>query len=220
MTKREHVKSLLAALTLVSAAPTGADSTEARCEVYPAGEDHASAVLPCRFYQAQGHVVISRADGVEHDLTPVSGELGTFVDSHGSVVHRDPDLQDRGLIFRLPKESVYVYWNTAYSGSTSGAAPYRPAADLDFDATAWTRCRNIDAQSYDRCPSGVLRAEGGGASVVVEDPPGQVFTINFLGDYINATNREVTASRSGDTWTLIVNGARVYEIDTAFIEGD
>ena len=43
-----------------------ADSTEARCDIYPKGEDHASAMIPCTFGQRQGNVTITRSDGITH----------------------------------------------------------------------------------------------------------------------------------------------------------
>ena len=61
--------------------------------------------------------------------------------------------------------------------------------------------------------------DDGQASVVIEDPAGTTFTINFLTEGVNATNRQVEASRSGDSWTVIVDGDRVYEVMLALIEG-
>jgi len=37
--------------------------------------------------------------------------------------------------------------------------------------------------------------------------------------YVNATNREVEAKLFGDIWTVTVNGAEVYEVPIAAIEG-
>ena len=57
------------------------------------------------------------------------------------------------------------------------------------------------------------------ASVVVMSPAGEQFTINFMRDYINATNRDVDAVMEGDTWILTVDGHEVYEVPLAVIEG-
>ncbi len=99
---RDRFVAVLLALS-VSLAGTAAlaDSTEARCDVYPAGEDHASASVACRFYQAQGHVVITREDGPEYDLMPVEGAYGRFTDERGRPVTREDGLGEAGLIFRF-----------------------------------------------------------------------------------------------------------------------
>jgi len=218
-----HGKHWLAALAALMAAAwavtSTADSTEARCDIYPAGEDHTDRMIACRFYQAQGHVVITRSDGVEHDLMPAGDAPGNFTDQHGNTVYRQSGLGDQGLIFRFPDESVYVYWNTAALDGDRERPPYEPAVDLDFDATAWTRCRNVGDEEFGQCPSGVLRMGNGEGSVVIENPPGVTFTINFMKDYVNATNREAEATLEGDTWTVIIDGEQVYEIPLAMIEG-
>jgi hypothetical protein len=196
-----------------------ADSVEARCDIYPAGSDHTDVMIPCRFYQAQGHVVITRSDGVVHDLMPDGETPGNFKDQDGNRVYRQSGLGDEGLIFRFPDESVFVYWNTAAIDPNRERPDYEPAVDLDFDATTWTRCRDVGATAWEQCPSGVLRMDGGQGSVVIEDPEGQTFTINFMSDVVNAANREVEASLDGDVWTVTVDGARVYEVMLALIEG-
>ena len=62
---------MVAAAAAVWATSAPADWTEARCDIYPAGEDHTDAVIPCTFSQRQGAVTIRRSDGVIHDLSPV-----------------------------------------------------------------------------------------------------------------------------------------------------
>jgi hypothetical protein len=54
---------------------------------------------------------------------------------------------------------------------------------------------------------------------VVLSPGGEQFTINFMKDYINASNREAVGSLEGDAWTVTINGAEIYEVPRAFIEG-
>lgn len=213
---------LLAASALVAGLatwPARADSTDARCDIYPAGEDHTDVMIPCRFYQAQGHVVITRSDGVEHDLAPDEDTVGNYTDQDGNTVYRQSDLGDQGLIFRFPEESVYVYWNTAALDPDRERPPYEPAVDLDFDATAWTPCREVGEEEFGQCPSGVLRMDGGQGSVVIEHPPGSTITINFMSDYVNAANHEVEANLVDDWWNVIVDGETEYRVNRALIEG-
>ena len=61
--------------------------------------------------------------------------------------------------------------------------------------------------------------DGGQASIVVKDLDGSQFTINFLGDVVNASNREVEATLEGDTWSVVIDGTQVFMIPLAAIEG-
>lgn len=103
------------AVVIATAWTTGADAdnTDARCDIYPKGEDHASVMLACTFGQRQGYVTITRSDGVTHDLSPVGDTPGAFKDQNGRAVYRQSGLGEQGLIFRLPNESMDVYWDTA-----------------------------------------------------------------------------------------------------------
>ena len=72
---------------------------------------------------------------------------------------------------------------------------------------------------FSSCPAGILRMEGGQASIVVQNQKGEQFTINFKSDYVNATNREVDARLEGDTWIVTVENGEVYEVPLAAIKG-
>ena len=90
-----------------------ADSTQARCDIYPKGEDHTDVVIPCVFSQRQGYISINRSDDVFHDLSPQDDAVGHFKDAQGNDVYRQSGLGDRGLIFRFKDESIFLYWDTA-----------------------------------------------------------------------------------------------------------
>jgi len=207
---------VLSALWIV---PAAADSTKAACDIYPKGEDHTDKTIACTFSQSQGHVTIAREDGVTHDLEPVGDTPGNFRDQNGAAVYRQSGLGDQGLIFRFPDESVFVYWSTAGLKPADPSNPTWPFTTKDYDATTLLRCRGAGEQEFGNCPAGILRMEGGQASIVVQSPAGEQFTINFMSDYINATNREADAKREGDTWIVTINGAEIYEVPLAAIEG-
>lgn len=95
-------------------ANVNADSVDARCDIYPGGEDQASATIPCTFSQRQGYINIDRSDGISHELEPTGTEPGNFSDQDGRPVYRQSGLGDRGLIFRFPDESVFVYWDAVW----------------------------------------------------------------------------------------------------------
>lgn len=205
---------------LLLAASSFADSTEARCDIYAAGSDHTEKTIGCRFSQRQGYVTITRDDGVTHELTPVGDEAGRYHDQYGRPVTREDDLRDQGLIFRLPTESVYVYWNTAVLDPAANEDnPTAPFSTADYDATTLLRCRAVDETESGNCPAGILRMDGGQASIVVQSQDGEQFTINFMSDYINATNRSAEARLEGDTWIVVIDESDVYEVPLAAIEG-
>ena len=197
-----------------------ADSTDARCDVYPAGSDHADKMIPCTFSQRQGYVTITREDDVTHDLSPVGDAPGNFRDQDGRPAYRQSGLGDQGLIFRFEDESVYLYWNTAalepQADEDNWTAPF---TTKDYDATTRLRCRAAGDSEFGSCPAGILRMEDGQASIVVQNQLGEQFTINFMKDYVNATNRKVEARLEGDTWIVTIDDGEVYEVPLAAIEG-
>lgn len=212
-----HLAGLLAAATWAVSAT--ADWTEAACEIYPAGEDHTDVTLPCTFSQRQGYITITRSDGITHELSPVGDTPGNFEDQDGRTVYRESGLGDQGLIFRLPDESVYVYWNSKMLEPTAEDNPTAPFTTADYDATALFRCKAPGDADFGSCPGGILRMEDNQASIVVQNQAGEQFTINFMADYVNATNRELDARQEGDTWTLEFENGEVWEVPLAAIEG-
>ena len=209
----------LLALAILLPVSAQADATEARCDVYPVGEDHTDVVIPCTFSQRQGYITIRRSDGVVHDLSPQDDTPGNFTDQDGNRVFRQSGLGDQGLIFRFPDESVYVYWSTDIFEPIDEDNPTWPFSTRDYDATTLLRCHAVGAAEPGLCPAGILRMEDGQASIVVVSRGGEKFTFNFMKDYINAANREVEAVRENDTWIVTVNGEEVYEVPLAAIEG-
>ena len=163
-----------AAVAGICWASAAADWTEARCDIYPQGSDHASKMIPCVFSQRQGFITIRRSDGVTHELSPVGDLPGNFRDQEGRAVYRQGGLGDQGLIFRLPDQSVFVYWNTAAlqppAGEDNWTAPFTTE---EYDATTRLRCKGADDPEFGSCPAGILRMEDGQASIVVQSPLGE-----------------------------------------------
>lgn len=127
----------LASMSIVCHA--NADTVDARCDIYPKGEGRASASQPCTFSQRQGYIRIQREDGISHDLSPGGDKPGNYVDQSGASVYRQGGLGDAGLVFRMPAESVFVYWDaTSVQASGSGSDPdsgSRHAATPSFDCS-------------------------------------------------------------------------------------
>ena len=217
----KHIPSrALPLLFLVVAPPAFADWTSARCDIYAAGEDHTDTMIGCTFSQRQGYVTITRDDAVTDDLSPVDDGPGIYRDQHGNEVRRELGLGDQGLVFRFPDESVFVYWSTAaLQPAAAEDNPTAPFSTADYDATTLLRCRAVGESESATCPAGILRMEGGQASIVIQSRAGEQFTINFMSDYVNAANRTVDARLEGDTWIVVIDDTDVYEVPLAAIEG-
>jgi hypothetical protein len=176
-------------------------------------------MIHCGFSQRQGYITIIREDGITHELSPVGDVPGNYRDGEGRDVRRESGLGDQGLIFRFPDQSIFVYWSTAALEPDDNDNPTAPFSTRDYDATTLLRCRGVDDADFGSCPAGVLRMEQGQASVVVLSPRGEQFTINFMKDYINASNREAQGSLDGDIWTVTIDGAEIYQVPLSVIEG-
>lgn len=200
--------------------PAMADWTDASCRIYPAGQDHTDVIIPCTFSQRQGYITITRNDGVTHELSPEGDGPGNYRDQDGRTVHRKSGLGDQGQIFRFPDESVYVYWSTDALNSQSNEDNWSaPFTTDEYDATTRLRCKAAGDREFGSCPAGILRMEDGQASIVVQNQLGEQFTINFMTDYVNATNRELEARMEGDTWILDFANGEAWEVPLAAIEG-
>lgn len=214
---------LMAALLAGWALPSAADSTQARCEIYAKGSDKLEKMTPCIFSQRQGHITISRQDGVTYDLIPSDDKPGNFHDQHGQTVYRQSGLGEAGLIFRLPKQSLFVYWDNATSQPAGVNNPTAPFATKyeggQYDATTLLRCKAPRDKAFKSCPAGILRMENRQASIVVQSQTGKQFTLNFMTDYVNATVGTVKAKLNRDLWTIIRDNGEVYEVPLSAIEG-
>ena len=100
-------------LAFIASSGAAADSMDARCDIFPKGEDHTNVVISCVFSQRQGYITITRSDGVVHDLSPEGDIPGNYRDADGKAVYRQSSLGKDGQIFRFTDESIYVYWDTA-----------------------------------------------------------------------------------------------------------
>uniref|UniRef100_B8HZH8 Uncharacterized protein n=1 Tax=Cyanothece sp. (strain PCC 7425 / ATCC 29141) TaxID=395961 RepID=B8HZH8_CYAP4 len=98
-----------------------ADTVTARCDVYPKGEDRATSSGLCTFSQRQGVIGIQLKNGKRYDLVPAN-QPNHYRDQNGRAAYQQSGLGDKGQIFRLVNESIYVYWDTAPYGQNPGSA--------------------------------------------------------------------------------------------------
>jgi hypothetical protein len=126
---RKAPTALIAGALLGCTLPCAADSTRARCDIYPEGSDKMQTTGPCTFSQRQGYITITRDDGLTHELSPVGDRPGNFRDQDGNPVYRQSGLAETGLIFRFPSERVFVYWDVA--ATVPAEVLGEPVADTD-----------------------------------------------------------------------------------------
>ncbi len=121
-----------------------ADTVNARCDVFPKGEDRATSSGLCTFSQRQGAVSIQLENGRSYDLLPSGNRPGNYRDQTGRAAYRQAGLGDKGQIYRLATESIFVYWDTAPYGQNSGNTNGRAAASRQPDAgTTVARLRDL-----------------------------------------------------------------------------
>jgi len=216
------VLSILAFSGFLTAPPaTLADSTDARCDIFPTGEDRASAVVACTFSQHQGNVYIDRRDGVSYAFTPTGDEPGNFVDESGRPVYRQSGLGSDGLIFRTSDESVWVYWDaTSLEQSSASDYPTAPYTTAEYDATTLLRCSVGEASHDQSCPAGIHRGEGGAASIRVTAADGAERVLNFMGDDVTTPDGgDLTWGKQGGEWYIGIDDREFYVVPEAAVYG-
>lgn len=107
--KRRYTYLLILAIT---ALPAIADTTQARCEIRSLDKQPVKTAMPCSFSQRQGYVSISRDDGISYELAPTGDQPGNYTDRDGRRAYRKRGLGQKGVIFELSDELVYVYWDS------------------------------------------------------------------------------------------------------------
>ncbi len=97
-------------LMLFAATTVRADSTRAECGYSPAADTPPTETSACSFSQRQGYITINIDGGSEYDLSPTGEAPGNFLDADDRAVYRQSGLGDRGQLYRLPDQYLYVYW--------------------------------------------------------------------------------------------------------------
>lgn len=124
--------SLLGLGVLGLASPVLADTVDARCDVFPAGEDRATSSGLCTFSQRQGFVSIRLKNGKTIELKPNASTANAFFDAQGEPAKREILDGQRGHVYRLATESIFVFWDTApyKKGVNSGTGSAVPGGGM------------------------------------------------------------------------------------------
>lgn len=215
--------SVMAAITCPS--ELRADTVNARCDIYPAGEDKASAMIPCTFSQRQGSIDINRSDGILHELSPNGDKPGNYLDQNNQAAYRQSGLGKNGLIFRFTNESVFVYWdasslsalNPQDRAATSPTAPYTTA---EYDATTLLPC-SLGEDSLDQdCPAGISRGDPGSASLSLIKPNGEERILNFdSGEVTTPDGGNLKWEIQDGDWHIRIDNQEFYIVPDAAVNG-
>lgn len=201
-----------------------ADWTDARCDVYPRGEDHTDVPIPCVFSQRQGYINIDRSDGVSHDLSPQGDDPGHYKNAQGEDVYRKSGLGKAGQIFQFRQETVYVYWDTAGLPGNNTADNYAaPYSTKNFDATTRLRC-SLGVHATDDvsdCAAGINRGpENGQAVIAIMRADGIERVLQFDGKQVTVSGAgRIQAEYQPDEWLITIDDTETYHIPLAAIEG-
>jgi len=121
--------SLLSLASVVAVAPVLADTVQARCDVFPAGDDKATSSGLCTFSQRQGFVSIQLKGGQRIELKPNESTPNAYFDGRGEPAKREILDANRGQVYRLENQSIFVFWDPApYGKEASSTTPTPPAA--------------------------------------------------------------------------------------------
>lgn len=115
---------LLSFAAVAVAPPAFADTVDARCDVFPAGDDKATSSGLCTFSQRQGFVTIQLKGGQTIELKPNESTPNAFFDAKGEPAKREILEANRGQVYRLDTQSIFVFWDTApyAKGATSDSS--------------------------------------------------------------------------------------------------
>lgn len=69
----------------------------------------------CVFSQRQGHISIYSGEETVHQFSPDGDAAGTFLNRAGQRVYRQSGIGQRGQLFQLPNNYLYVLWDPAPS---------------------------------------------------------------------------------------------------------
>jgi hypothetical protein len=104
----------LALAVIFTAAPTVlGDSVRSRCGYSKSAEADPETYHPCVFSQRQGYINISIGGDTPHLFSPDGDLAGTYLDQAGQRVYRRKGLGERGQLFQLSDQYLYVEWDPA-----------------------------------------------------------------------------------------------------------
>jgi hypothetical protein len=104
-----YLLAIAAGLLLIAGAH--GDSMQSRCGYSADPEVTPESYQSCVFSQRQGYINIYFGDTSVHDFSPDGDNPGTFLDQDGHRVYRKKGLAERGQLFMLQDNYLYVLWD-------------------------------------------------------------------------------------------------------------
>lgn len=193
---------------LIALAPAKADTTTARCDVYPRGEDTATSSDTCTFSQRQGFVTITLKDGTTYELMPSPTEPATYTDQNGRPATREDELGTAGVIYRLADVSIYVYWDA----STVSSEPHRGGGNVPCSA---------EQPSYDSLCQAAAIYGSGHATLTLVGPGGDPHHLYYDGQTLYSTDPsdQVLMQVIDGQYLVSVNDAEFFQLDAIIVTG-
>jgi len=167
-------------------------------------------------------------------LPPGSKDVAIFVGSTGGNEWTGPLPADGEYTIRVylmrsaarRNESARYTLTVGITGSAAAAAGVAPAGDAKVKGTPYHAAGQVPCsmgsapQGSAQCDFGVIRGKPGNAEVHVTPPGGFKRALNFAGGKVTSDgDAKVTASKSGDLWSVDVNDYEHYRIPEAVISG-
>ena len=186
-----------------------ADTTTARCDVYPRGEDTATSSDPCTFSQRQGYVTITLKDGTTYELTPLPTQAAAYIDQNGRPATREDELGTDGVIYRLADVSIYVYWDA----STVSSEPRRGGGNVPC---------SVGQPSYDRmCRAAAIYGNSGSAALTLLGPTGNEHHLYYDGQTLYAIDpdEQMLMQVVDGQYLVSVNDVEFFQLDETIMTG-
>lgn len=102
----------LALAVIFTAVPTVlGDSVRSRCGYSERAGADPETYHPCIFSQRQGYINVSIGGDMSHQFSPDGDLAGTYLDQAGQRVYRKKGLGEKGQLFQLSDQYLYVLWN-------------------------------------------------------------------------------------------------------------
>lgn len=202
--------------TLGLAHSAQADTTQARCDVYPRGEDTATSYGPCTFSQRQGYITITLEDGTTYELSPDPNRAATYTDQNGRTATRE-DTGDQGItIYRLADVSIFVYWdegNTSSGSSVAYSEPRRGGGNVP--------CSIVRPDYEQMCEASVVFGDPGNATLTLTGFTGNEHHLAiYNGDiYSTDVDDEVLVQFLDGVYYVNINDQEFFQLDEIIVTG-
>lgn len=217
-----NIKALSLSLTLATASlgiafSAQADTTQARCDVYPRGEDTATSYGPCTFSQRQGYVTITLKDGTTYELSPDPNRAATYTDQEGRTATREDALGMDGTIYRLADVSIYVYWEGSETGSGTTTAYSEPRR-----GGGYIPCSIVQPDYEQMCEASMVFGDPGNAALTLTGATGNEHHLAIYNGEMYSTdvNDEVLVQYLDGIYYVNINDEEFFQLDEIIVTGE